>query len=462
MRFRLVGLCRQTLAIAVLTLRESVRRQLLPALAILTPLGIVALHASVTGDGTPAGRLRVFLPYSLALTAAIAGAAVLWASCAAVSLDIESRRIQLTLVKPVRQAQLWLGRWLGMLAITAILLVEAGGFLYLLVRMDWSASRRSDERTERALRDEMLLGRRRLSALPPAIDAAMEAEADRAIAEGRVAPDVSRRELMAELRRRHRAALSAVAPGTSRTWTFAGATPPRRAASRAWLRFRVSSSFHDRRSFHGVWTVVGPDGRERIRLPVENLYDGTHVLPVPADQIPADGPWTLVYANADRASSCTLIFPEGGVEMLTAESGFASNLLRGLVVLFGKLGMVAALGLAAGSLFSFPVATFVAVSLLVMGATANHLAKTGDERGAPGPDASAVHRLTDAAGQRMAAGLTRLTQPVAALTPIRDIADGILVPWSACGKATGLMLVFGVLFGLIGRMSLGLREMATR
>ena len=60
----------------------------------------------------------------------------MWAGCAAVSLEIQERQIHLIVTKPVRRAQIWLGKWLGLLILNAALIAFSGAVVYFLLQMD--------------------------------------------------------------------------------------------------------------------------------------------------------------------------------------------------------------------------------------------------------------------------------------------------------------------------------------
>ncbi len=62
-----------------------------------------------------------------------------------------------------------------------------------------------------------------------------------------------------------------------------------------------------------------------------------------------------------------LLFPlEDGMEVLYPEGGFALNFVRGLGIIFCWMALLAALGLAAASFLSFPVAAFFSLAMLVV------------------------------------------------------------------------------------------------
>lgn len=134
------------LLFASLTLRELMRRRLVAAAALLT-LAIVAftawgMHRLATAvvDGQPIGEpavrataagivilLAFLFSFVLALGAALIGAP-------AMAESIANGEILAVLARPVRRAEIALGRWLGTVVALAIYVAAAGGIELLVVR----------------------------------------------------------------------------------------------------------------------------------------------------------------------------------------------------------------------------------------------------------------------------------------------------------------------------------------
>ena len=71
-----------------------------------------------------------------------------------------------------------------------------------------------------------------------------------------------------------------------------------------------------------------------------------------------------------------MLDPEQNIELLVREGSFEMNLVRALLILLGHLALVAALGLTASTVFSFPVATFIAVSVMTVSLMGHYMAVT--------------------------------------------------------------------------------------
>ena len=121
-------------------------------------------------------------------------------------------------------------------------------------------------------------------------------------------------------------------------------------------------------------------------------------------------------------------------------------------------------GLTASSLFSFPVATFVAASVLVLSATTHYFASS------PTAEATCDHHhhsqttdygLLDTVGQAALRSLAVVVEPAMQLNSLELLSDGILVSPRFTGKAVLLLcIVYPGFFGLVGGLSLTRRELA--
>ena len=162
-------------AIAGIAIRNAVRSRIVIILLGVLVLAIVGLPLTVKGDGTLTGQARILLGYTLGLVSFILSLATLWAGCAAVSLEIQERQIHLIVTKPVRCAQIWLGKWLGLLILNAALIVFSGTVVYFLLR--WTARPEKMSAEQRAeLRDNVLIACTVLKPEPIRVDDAARAE----------------------------------------------------------------------------------------------------------------------------------------------------------------------------------------------------------------------------------------------------------------------------------------------
>ena len=90
-----------------------------------------------------------------------------------------------------------------------------------------------------------------------------------------------------------------------------------------------------------------------------------------------NGVLTIMFVNPNNTA---LLFPlDDGMEVLYREGGFGLNFARGLGIIFCWMALLAALGLAAASFLSFPVAAFFSLAILTMALSSGTLANVVSE-----------------------------------------------------------------------------------
>lgn len=414
------------LAIAGLTLRAAVRSKVFALLAVLVAGGILGLPAIMKSDGTLAGQVRLFLEYALGLSAVLLSAAAVWAGAGAISLEVESRRIQLVAVKPVRAWEIWIGKWLGLMAVNAMLLGAAGALIYGLLIWTTRPARLAAEDRAR-LREEILVARREM--LPAAGGGA----------EGRQV---------------------AVAPGGTGQWRF---ELPRgaRAGEPIFLRFRFATSRpYLPTPVAGLWRI-GFDGQSAaFQRPV--LAGGNREY---SFRIPVPEGCRLIdagFANVEEQVPVTLLFGAADGATLLINAGlFEANYLRALLTILARLAFFSALGLTAGAVFSFPVAVFVSLALLLMTAVNRWLqAALASLPGQGAEDAGPAAILWDWMTRCVFRALGAILPPLSRWDPLDFLPEGRLMTWGFTGQAwLALVGVSSAILAVLGAWWFSRREL---
>src|SRR5512133_3335815 len=127
----------RTWAISWLTIKAAFRYRLVLLLSLILLGGVVILPLVIKDDGTARGFTQILLTYTLSLITALLGFATLWLACGTLARDVEDCQIQMVVVKPVARWQIWLGKWLGVLSVNAILLTLAATAVFFLLQ--WRA-----------------------------------------------------------------------------------------------------------------------------------------------------------------------------------------------------------------------------------------------------------------------------------------------------------------------------------
>src|SRR3954471_16866875 len=144
------------LAIALLTVRAAFRYRLVLVMSALLIGGVVVLPIIIKDDGTARGFTQIVLTYTLALITFLLGFVTVWLGCGTLAKEVEEAQMQMVAVKPISRWEIWVGKWLGIMVLNAMLLIVAGGAVYML--MLWKA-RGLSAKEQNVLWSEVLVAR---------------------------------------------------------------------------------------------------------------------------------------------------------------------------------------------------------------------------------------------------------------------------------------------------------------
>lgn len=419
-------------ATALLSVRAAVRSRVVAALIVLLAAGVIGIPHLVAGDGSPGSELQVRLRYTLAFAVGILGLATLWASCAAFGAEIDSRRFELTAVKPAHPPTIWLGRWLGILLLDALLLLAVA----CVVRLQLGAAGGHGP-ADTASR---LVSRAVARPLLPA----PEDEARRMFEELRRTDRLPRemsatsvyRQLVLENRNRY----TVLHPGERANWKF-HLLQPVAADGRLWIRLRFDT---------GADSLAGAGGVCRLRRPgetawaaettVQDLVSTEREIPVSAVALAGADELELEFTYQAAAEAAPLLIqPRRFLAVLTPQGSFTGNLVRVMLAHLAVLAALAALGLTLGACFSFPVAAFTATALLlVVIVTAGNPETDLQEALELGGPLSRMDRVSLAVSH----GVDAATRPLLQPEPLSQAVAGERVP--AAELARVLLWGFGL------------------
>jgi hypothetical protein len=174
------------------------------------------------------------------------------------------------------------------------------------------------------------------------------------------------------------------------------------------------------------------------------------------------GVLTVNLENRDRT---VLIVPnEDGFEILYREGGFALNFVRALFIILFWLTLLAAIGLASASFLSFPVATFVSLSLMMVAfssGTLTSVVESGTIMGANEETGEVGKSVLDFVLVPVFKGLLELFKLVEGFSPIDALSTGRSVDWATVAAAFAqIVLLLGGLVALFGIVVFTRRELA--
>lgn len=332
-------LCRQILSAMGFVWRDAWRT---PG-SWLVPLVIagVLIAMPLCGHAIVDGEQRERLGYALALSVGVVGIVVLWLSCAVVAADIEQRRMILTLTKPIARTGLWVGRWLGIVTICAVLLLEVW---CVVAGLQWGLG-------------FLPAGREVVHPQLPAVEVVAQTRYVSLLAEHKIPPGVPRRKILEELARQERNFYQPLEQGVPLSYDFELTAIPRETLS---LRIATTGLLGARNAL----TVHARVNGQEFKFPEFFTTGSELVLPLTCVD---SSKLHVALWREDASEAVSLLFrPRKDLVVLSDGYGALNNVTRMLWVWWGALALLAALGLTLGISLSLPVALFVAMMILLL------------------------------------------------------------------------------------------------
>ena len=452
-------------AIAFITLKAAYRFRLVNVLSALLIGVVVVLPSIIRDDGTARGFTQIIITYTLSCITGLLGMATLWLACGTLAREIEECQLQVVAVKPVPRWKIWLGKWLGIVLLNAILLAVSGACVYGLL---YKKANSLPTEQQAILRNEVLVARAGVREEMPDIEKDVEVLFRERMKDSQVA-GMDREFVRKQIREQVKARQQLVPPGFARRWTIKlGVLKNFVRDQPLYVRVKFfvppdQASTLNPKNYEGLWEVGPPDTQKRARKQVSLAADTFHEFPIPANMFDDNGVLTLDYQNH---SETAILFPlEEGIEILYPESGFTVNFIRGLCVILCWLGLLAALGLAAASLLSFPVAAFLSIGMLIIlfsGGTISAVVQEGTIKGLSEEGGPAEQSKLDVVAVPIFKVILQVIHLVQSVSPIDSLSSGRSITWFQLGGAFAqIVLLFGGFLAAIGITILTRRELAT-
>ena len=409
------------------------------------------------------------MTYTLSAITALLGLSTLWLACGTLARDIEECQIQVVATKPIARWQIWLGKWLGIVSLNAALLAISGGCVFGLLQ--WRAGK-LPAAEQKILRESVLVARG--SAKEADKTAEINALAEQYLTNRLKSSPVDKvniPEVRSIMREEVKSDSQLVPPGYPHTWRIdLGFAKNYLHGKPLQLRVKFNTAqYAPAATYVALWELGVPGKTKSARLePMSLAADSDtshafHEFEIPPDLFDENGLLTITFYNPNQT---TLLFPlEDGMEVLYPEGGFALNFARGLGIIFCWMALMAALGLAAASLLSFPVATFFALAMMLVVFSSGTLAESVDSGSvAAGNDEKGVagHSVMDFALIPAFKGILAVVSLAKNFSPIDALSTGRSITWSELGLAFGqIVLLLGGIFAVAGIFFLSRRELAT-
>jgi len=447
-------------AIAWVTVRGAIRSRVVLTLTGVLVAVVIGFPLMVRGDGTLAGHVQILIGFTLRAVGFILGLAAVGSGCGAFALEIQNRQIQLLVTKPVRPIEIWLGKALGLILLQGVLLGCCGAGLYGMLR--WTAQAERWEAAEWAgLHDRILVSR--AVAVPFVLDAPGQAREiyEREVVTDPMLAQADRMDAMRAILRQIEAQSFSIGPGAERTWPvrlpFLSDTE-----CPLMLQFRFAKSIPDIETVSGVWRIRAPGSSVSHEQRGEWRPQVLNRIWIPADVVQGGKDLEISFFNQDPVAGL-LFDPHRGVEVQMQRGTFEMNLLRALGGMFFRLILLTAVGLAAGTLFSLPVAglcSFCLVLLLQLGDYVTGMAAQHRYFGEGSSQDSAATVAADRSLRLMYRTLDTVIRPLRGLDAVEAVASGRRISWGQTGSAFAIqVLLYGGILAWLSAAGLRRREL---
>jgi len=385
-----------------------VRSRALAILAVLSLAWMFLAPHIFRADGTAEGARELCVRFSLGGVTLMLAVVLLVSAAGSLARERAAKRLQLTLVRPVRRLAVVGGKILALSLAGALVLALAAS-------VEWVRQK----------------GTRRCNSvyrpiLPSPAEEAKEMYAAY-MADPETPPYVKNARKSVVMRLLTQRALDhfqTIQTNDVATWRFNIA--PTQDAPRA-VRFRFTNPYEMRDVVRGSLTTT--DG---YSAPVSNITQAVitiplHSTPTPTTTTtptptptptttttttPTPTPTTLSFSN--HGNRPLMLRPRKDVEFLVAADSFAANLLRAYLELVALLTLLVSFGVFLGSVLSRPVAVFVAIVTLALSEMSPSVLSQY-------PDALETDRL-DAIGLSLARFTAAATHPIGSLSPLSALA----------------------------------------
>ena len=470
-------------AVARKLIIEAMHRRVAIVLLIFFVVLTFSLPFILKTEGSLKSQTQLLLLYSLVLGLVLLCVLAIFISAASICSEIERKQVQITDTKPLARWQFLLGKWFGVVvmctAILSVMAAAAGAITKSFVRPP-DIARMLPPEAAKALegyievQEELFVARRAIAPrMPSGAEAQVQKSWDELAAKGELPGNEHRRVLVrTKMREEVLAEIYTVPAGYSVLWQFDGLRPGDE-VGKLFVRFTAHSNTPDA-VLMGTWAVLkrevvqNEEGKREYKyvtlggvLPPQLGWQAytSEQFEIPARYVPPDGTLFLRYDNYNTRAAALFGIAKP-VEILQTEGAFWPNYYRVLLVLMCHVALLAALGLMAGSVFSFPVASLTVVFIFIVGLIGPWFVQFLAPAWRTG-ELTFMQELPQMAWRRSMEAFLAVMPHFGKYNPLGELTDGRTVTWSFVASA-GAVMVFikGTAATLIGMYFYARRELA--
>ena len=407
-----------------------VRSKALALLVAASVLWMLGLPFVLKGDGTADGARELYVHFSLGGVFVLLVVALLASATGSLAREREARRLQLTLVRPVRYALIVLGKILAHVTSGALVLAVACAIL--------------------AFKTD--LGRPCNHVLSPILPTPRE-EAKAMYESYMKDPETpeqvkrTRKEIVLRLLE-NRAAdrYEAIGTNATATWRFEGLRGSKGSRSLRGLeglavRMRFTNQYEMRQDVRGTFALGDYRGT------VSNITQAVLTVPLTSRTSQTSRTSRTLLSFANEGTSALMLRPRRDINLLVPSDAFGWNLMRAYVALLAILAFIVSVGTFLSAGLGRPVAMFVAfVTLIVSEMSPSVVEQYPDEL-----ETKAVDRI----GLCITRFAAEVTRPVSAAAPLEALAqDECVEPRAVARLAAADLLMVPFLLSLLAALIL--------
>jgi hypothetical protein len=229
------------------------------------------------------------------------------------------------------------------------------------------------------------------------------------------------------------------------------------------VKFNTAQTSGQSGTLYAAWQVGTPKKTEIWQDVMSLSPDTFHEFRIDPNLFDEKGKLVILFRNPNDTA---VLFPlTDGMEVLYRQGGFGINFVRGLTIILCWMALLAALGLAAASFLSFPVAAFLSLALLgitLSSGTLSNVVSDGTIMGYNEEKGIKGHSALDTVMLPTFKGMLDVINLVQGFSPIDSLTTGRLITWTEMGLAVSqIVLLMGGLLALFGIFIFNRRELAT-
>jgi len=465
-------------AVARKMIIEGLHRKVVLVLLIFFVVLMLSMPFILKTEGSLKSQVQLVLLYSLVLAMVLLSLVAIFLSAASVCSEIEHKQVHITDTKPLPRWQFLLGKWLGVviLCTTALFAMSVAVFLFVMYLARPPDTSHMDRReVAKVAKDydslfgEVLVGRKVVPAmLPPDLDAVVDKQMKEFQAKDQLPHGRTQlRSFREALRDAEMGSRLILATGDLYVWRFDGLQPrggplylrfyanadPRVGVAGRWLGMRRKETKDTEGKLHSQFVPVG-----EVPPPPYGWQGGSQTIVVPATWVEPGGTLFLGFQNLDERR-ISFAWKQNYTQVMQESASFLTNYYRTVLVLVCHIALLAALGIMAGSLFSFPVASLTVVFFFVVGLIGPWFASFMEPPGMV--ELTPMQDFLLAAWQSTMGTVLAVMPHFGKYNPLGDLTDGRLVTWAFVASAGAVMLfIKGGAALLIGMYIYARRELA--